>query len=95
VPSDSRNGVRISAAAGHEQSRSDDDTGSSVGVINELREKALYKVKDEIAAEDIQPVMLPINSRYRLIIYADAYLAVGPLKQSVSERGTGWAQPTQ
>ena len=52
--------------------------------FNELREKQLYKVKDEIAAEDICPVSLPINSRYRLTIYADASFAVGELKQSVS-----------
>jgi hypothetical protein len=30
-------------------------------VINELREKAIYKVKDEIADEDIRPVILPLN----------------------------------
>ena len=86
MPSDSRNGVRISAAAGHEQSRSDDDTGSSVGVINELREKALYKIKDEIAAEDIRPVILRINERYRLIIYADASFAVGLSVEAECER---------
>ncbi len=61
-----------------------DDTGGSALGFNELREKLLYKVKDEIAAEDICPVRLPINSRYRLTIYADASFAVGELKQSVS-----------
>ena len=45
--------------------------------INELREKALYKVRDEVADIDIDPVILPLNSRYRLIIYADASFAVG------------------
>jgi hypothetical protein len=61
-----------------------DDTGGSAQGFNELREKLLYKVKDEIAAEDICPVRLPVNSRYRLTIYADASFAVGELKQSVS-----------
>jgi hypothetical protein len=43
-----------------------------------------HRVKDEIAAEDIKPVILSINERYKLIIYADASFAVGLLKQSVS-----------
>jgi hypothetical protein len=53
-------------------------------VFNELREKALYKVKEEIADEDIRPIVLRINDRYVLTIYADASFAVGDLKQSVS-----------
>jgi hypothetical protein len=58
--------------------------------VNELREKALYKVKDEIADEDIRsvvdirPVVLPLNKRYSLVIYADASFAVGATMQSVS-----------
>jgi hypothetical protein len=53
--------------------------------MNELREKSLYKVKkDEIADEDIRPIILPINKRYNLIIYADASFAIGDTKQSVS-----------
>jgi hypothetical protein len=82
VPSDSRNGVLIPITRGHDTTG--DNTGSTTSVFNELREKALYKVKDEIAAEDIRPVILPLNSRYRLIIYADASFAIGELKQSVS-----------
>jgi hypothetical protein len=60
-----------------------DDIGSSTKV-NDLREKYLYKVKDEIADVDIRPVMLPLNKRYCLIIYSDASFAVGDTKQSVS-----------
>ncbi len=33
---------------------------------------------------DIDPVILPLNSKYRLIIYADASFAVGKTMQSVS-----------
>jgi hypothetical protein len=79
VPSNSRNGIQIFP----ETVCKGDDTGSST-TFNELREKALYKVREEIADEDVRPVILPINSRYRLIIYADASFAVGILKQSVS-----------
>jgi hypothetical protein len=53
-------------------------------MVNELREKALYKVKTEIADEDIKPVILPLNKRYNLVIYADASFAVGDTMQSVS-----------
>ena len=60
-----------------------DDLGSMTE-MNELREKSLYKVKDEIADEDIRPIILPINKRYNLIIYADASFAIGDTKQSVS-----------
>jgi hypothetical protein len=60
-----------------------DDIGS-VSTMNELREKSLYKVRDEIADLDIKPVILPLNDRYRLIIYADASFAVGERMQSVS-----------
>ncbi len=60
-----------------------DNTGSHTAV-NELREKALYKVRDEIADLDIRPVILPLNDRYNLIIYADASFAVGERMQSVS-----------
>jgi hypothetical protein len=59
-----------------------DNMGSKTE-INELREKALYKVKDEIADVDIKPIVLPINKRYSLIIYADASFAVGNTMQSV------------
>jgi hypothetical protein len=52
--------------------------------INELRENALYKVRDEIADIDVKPIILPLNARYRLIIYADASFAIGDLMQSVS-----------
>jgi hypothetical protein len=83
VPSDSRNGIQISVPIKSEKVSTEDDTGSMTE-FNELREQALYKVKNEIASEDIRPIILPLNDRYRLIIYADASFAVGILKQSVS-----------
>ncbi len=53
-----------------------------------IREKALlYKVKNEIANVDIKPIVLPINKRYSLIIYADASFAVGDTMQSVNGYG--------
>jgi hypothetical protein len=78
VPSNSRNGVVISGPA-----EGNDDVGKPAD-FNELRESSLYKVKGEIADEDIRPVILPLNEKYRLIIYADASFAVGLTKQSVS-----------
>ncbi len=60
-----------------------DDLGSTTN-MNELREKSLYKVKEDIADEDIRPIILQINDRYNLIIYSDASFAVGDTKQSVS-----------
>ena len=62
---------------------SSDDTGART-TMNELREHAIYKVRDEIADVDIAPIVLPENQRYNLTIYADASFAVGPLMQSVS-----------
>jgi hypothetical protein len=60
VPSNSRNGVLISGAV-----ESSDNVGNSTE-FNELRESSLYKVKDEIADEDIRPVILPLNENYKL-----------------------------
>jgi hypothetical protein len=80
IPSCSRNGVLI---PGMEEKVTGDDNGTPTD-FNELRESLLYKVKDEIADEDIRPVVLQINARYKLTIYADASFAVGPTKQSVS-----------
>jgi hypothetical protein len=60
-----------------------DDIGALTG-LNELREKALFKVKEEISDIDLKPVILPLNDRYSLILYADASFAVGPTMQSVS-----------
>jgi hypothetical protein len=62
---------------------SNDDTGA-MSTMNELREHAIYKVRDEVADVDISPIILPENQRYNLTIYADASFAVGPLMQSVS-----------
>jgi hypothetical protein len=61
----------------------DENLGTSTG-INELRENALYKVRDEISDIDLKPVILPLNARYSLIVYADASFAVGETMQSVS-----------
>jgi hypothetical protein len=80
IPSCSRNGVVIPGMA---EKSNGDDNGTSTD-FNELREILLYKVKDEIADEDIRPIVLQINARYKLTIYADASFAVGPTKQSVS-----------
>jgi hypothetical protein len=60
-----------------------DDVGMVTG-LNEMREKALLKVKEEISDIDLKPVFLPVNDRYSLIVYADASFAVGEMKQSVS-----------
>ncbi len=49
-----------------------------------MREKALFKVKEDITDEDIRPIILRINERYSLVIYADASFAVGETMQSVS-----------
>jgi hypothetical protein len=67
VPSSSRNGVAIAEGLDSDKPEVDDDIGSKF-VFNELREKSLYKVKDEIADEDIRPVILPLNGRYKLTI---------------------------
>ncbi len=61
----------------------DDDTGS-ITTINELRGKALFKVKEEISDIDIKPIVYPINDRCKLVIYSDASFAVGETMQSVS-----------
>jgi hypothetical protein len=81
IPSSSRS--EIGEVSSGPAGECGDDIGD-LTVINELREKALYKVKEEIADEDIRPIVLPINKRYNLIIYADASFAVGDTMQSVS-----------
>jgi len=83
VPTSSRQAISTSVSVLMVEIAPNDDIGSSTKV-NDLREKYLYKVKDEIADVDIRPVMLPLNKRYCLIIYSDASFAVGDTKQSVS-----------
>jgi hypothetical protein len=83
VPTSSRQAISTSVSALMSGVIPNDDTGSSTK-INDLREKCLYKVKDEIADVDIRPVVLPLNKRYSLIIYSDASFAIGETKQSVS-----------
>jgi hypothetical protein len=72
----------VTSSAGDENC-SIDDTGAMT-TVNELREHAIYKVRDEIADVDILPIVLPENLRYNLTVYADASFAVGPMMQSVS-----------
>jgi hypothetical protein len=72
----------LTSSAGDENC-SIDDTGAMT-TVNELREHAIYKVRDEIADVDILPIILPENPRYNFTIYADASFAVGPMMQSVS-----------
>jgi hypothetical protein len=83
VPSSIRNGMDISAALSKGSKMGSNDNGSFTE-MNELREKSLYRVRDEIADVDIRPVILKIDARFRLIIYADASFAIGDTKQSVS-----------
>jgi hypothetical protein len=72
-----------------------DDTGDLVdGSQNELLQRSLllaqrvsqsreYVVPDPESI-DVGRVLLPVNPRYGLVVYADASFAVGELKQSVS-----------
>jgi hypothetical protein len=72
-----------------------DDTGTLIQAEeNEVLHKTLlmarqvqpqseYKVLDPDFI-DIPRLVLPINSRYRLVVYADASFAIGEKKQSVS-----------
>jgi hypothetical protein len=83
VPTSSRQVNEASVSALMSGIIPNDDVGTTTK-INDLREKALYKVKDEIADVDIRPVILPLNKRYCLIIYSDASFAIGETKQSVS-----------
>ncbi len=84
VPSSSRTKPdSILGSSIDDENCSFDDTGEAT-TVNELREHAIYKVRDEMADVDIAPIILPINQRYNLTIYADASFAVGPLMQSVS-----------
>ena len=83
VPSSTRaSAPRVPDVSDHSSLQSDDL--GTISEMNELREKSLYKVKEDIADEDIRPVILPLNERYNLIIYSDASFAVGDTKQSVS-----------
>ncbi len=98
VPSSSRPGPSPSDTAGKGKEsivHQYDDTGLLIGgEQNELLQKMLlsarrlpsrgeYEVPDPESI-DIYRVELPVNSRYKLVVYADASFAVGDLKQSVS-----------
>ena len=83
VPASSRNPTDTTVRK-DDLSRSVNDNTGDITTINEMREKALFKVKEDIADVDISPVMRPINPRYRLIIYTDASFGVGETTQSVS-----------
>ena len=98
VPSSSRpKPVRLESAedACDSDAHPCDDTGLQIGgEENEVLQRMLlsarrvhslggYVVPDPELI-DISRVVLPVNPRYRLIVYADASFAVGDLKQSVS-----------
>jgi hypothetical protein len=83
IPSSTCNTEVEGSGHADETSLPDDNIGTFTQ-INEMREKALCKVKEEIADEDIRPILLPVNTRYNLVVYADASFAVGTTMQSVS-----------
>jgi hypothetical protein len=83
TPSSSRTVDENGSTVGNVSSQPGDDIGAHTK-MNEMREKALFKVKEDIADEDIRPVILRINERYSIVIYADASFAVGDTMQSVS-----------
>jgi hypothetical protein len=83
VPSANRDPDNKSTCGSDLHQHGKDDTGD-VTTINEMREKALYKVKEDIADVDISPVIRPVNARYRIVIYTDASFATGETMQSVS-----------
>ncbi len=98
VPSSSRPGPSPLQAAGDASdsiSHPYDNTGLLIGgEQNEVLQKMLlsarrvpslgdYEVPDPELI-DIYRVTLPVNLRYRLVVYADASFAVGEMKQSVS-----------
>jgi hypothetical protein len=98
VPSSSRPGPSPLLAAGDAPdsiSHPYDDTELLIGgEQNEVLQKMLlsarrvsslgdYEVPDPELI-DIYRVTLPVNLRYRLVVYADASFAVGDMKQSVS-----------
>jgi hypothetical protein len=70
--------------SGNVQSSNGKDNTGDVTSMNEMREKALYKVAEDIADVDISPIILPVNARYRMVIYTDASFEVGETMQSVS-----------
>jgi hypothetical protein len=84
IPSSTRNTEGEGSSGPADETIPPDDNIGAFTQINEMREKALYKVKEEIADEDIRPVLLPVNTRYNLVVYADASFAVGTTMQSVS-----------
>jgi hypothetical protein len=83
VPSASRDSDHESTCRNGTLQHGKDNTGDFMS-INEMREKALYKVKEDIADVDISPIMRPVNARYRIVIYTDASFGVGETMQSVS-----------
>jgi hypothetical protein len=58
-------------------------TGSSGSDDNISASSTSYVVPDDTGLE-IERIVLPVNSRYRVIGFGDASFAIGPLKQSVS-----------
>jgi hypothetical protein len=83
IPSSSRTQSEIVLSTDDKEHSENDDMGLFTD-INELREKALLKVKEQIADVDIKPIVLPINTRYKIVVYTDASFGVGTITQSVS-----------
>ncbi len=97
VPSSSRQTVTggLAEDASDSSAHPRDDTGLPIlGAESELQQRSLllaqrvsplgeYAVPDPELV-DIARVSMPVNSRYRLVVHADASFAVGERKQSVS-----------
>jgi hypothetical protein len=83
VPSATRDPEGESVVMDNSLRGGNDNTGD-ITVINEMREKALFKIKEDIADVDISPIVRPINARYRIVIYTDASFGVGETMQSVT-----------
>jgi hypothetical protein len=83
VPSANRDPEGEPVGKNHSLQNGKDNTGD-LTTINEMREKALFKVKEDIADVDISPIVRPVNPRYRIVIYTDASFGVGETTQSVS-----------
>jgi hypothetical protein len=83
IPSATRDSTKEPIGTKIDVQEATDNTGD-ITTINEMREKALYKIKEDITDIDISPIVLPINDRYKMVIYTDASFGAGETMQSVS-----------
>jgi hypothetical protein len=67
VPSANRVPEGESVGKDNSLQSSNDNTGD-IRTMNEMCEKALFKVKEDIADVDISPIVRPVNPRYRIVI---------------------------